>query len=239
MRGGSRPVALLAALELEASALAKTLRRADSSPRWLPLHHGRLGERTVVLAVGGVGKVAAAMATQHLCQTYAPSGVIGFGIAGAVADPSPQGQIVIASGAVQHDLDARPLTKGKAIIPGLGVETLAADAQVRDALLDAAARTVGRRDMIRTGTVLTGDQIVTTRDVRDRLAMEFKGAACIDMETAAMAQVAWQNDVPWGALRITSDAADESFDLRDVLGFGAHTAGQLFERIMREAVNVL
>jgi nucleoside phosphorylase len=53
------------------------------------------------------------------------------------------------------------------------------------------------------------------------------------METAAVAQVAHLNEVPWGAVRITSDAADESFDVKEVLGFGLETASDLFARIVR------
>jgi nucleoside phosphorylase len=52
------------------------------------------------------------------------------------------------------------------------------------------------------------------------------------METAAIAQVAHQNQVPWGALRITSDSADENFNLHEVLGFGADSAADLFDRVI-------
>jgi nucleoside phosphorylase len=52
------------------------------------------------------------------------------------------------------------------------------------------------------------------------------------METAAIAQVAHQNGIAWAALRMTSDAADESFDLNAVLGFGVNTAADLFDQIL-------
>ena len=85
-----------------------------------------------------------------------------------------------------------------------------------------------RSEDARTGLVLTGDQIVTSSGVRDALAREFPDAACIDMETAAVAQVAHQNSVPWSALRVTSDSADETFDLKGVIGFVTDTAANLF-----------
>jgi nucleoside phosphorylase len=53
------------------------------------------------------------------------------------------------------------------------------------------------------------------------------------METAAIAQVALQNGIPWAALRMTSDAADETFNLDEVIGFGVKTAAELFDRIVR------
>jgi nucleoside phosphorylase len=53
------------------------------------------------------------------------------------------------------------------------------------------------------------------------------------METAAIAQVARQNGVPWAALRMISDAADESFNVEEVVGFGSDTAADLFDRVVR------
>jgi hypothetical protein len=61
----------------------------------------------------------------------------------------------------------------------------------------------------------------------------------VDMETAAVAQVAHQNGVPWSALRVMSDSADESFDLRGVMGFGVSTAADLFESIIQSVVDEL
>jgi nucleoside phosphorylase len=62
---------------------------------------------------------------------------------------------------------------------------------------------------------------------------EFPEGSCFDMETAAIAQVAHQNDLPWAALRMTSDAADESFDLDQVISFGIDTAANLFDQIIQ------
>jgi adenosylhomocysteine nucleosidase len=102
-------------------------------------------------------------------------------------------------------------------------------------LLIAAKRSVENPRIVRSGLVLTGDQIVTSRAVRDALAGEFLDALCVDMETAAVAQVAYQNGLPWAAVRVTSDSADETFKLDEVIDFGVNTAGELFARIIRDA----
>lgn len=235
----ARPLALLTALEVEGSALARRLSRQAAAPRGITIHEGKLEGRPVLLVVGGVGKVAAAMATQYVCDTLHPSGFIGFGLAGAVASGADPGHVVVASGALQHDFDARPLTGAKGEIPGLGVSVLEADGRLSEALADAARRALEQPDRAATGLVLTGDQIVSAKEVRDALADAFPGASCIDMETAAMAQVARQNGLPWAALRVTSDSADETFDLDEVIGFGARTAAELFARIIAMAMEDL
>jgi nucleoside phosphorylase len=59
------------------------------------------------------------------------------------------------------------------------------------------------------------------------------------METAAIAQVARQNGIPWAALRMTSDAADETFNIDKVVGFSVNTAADLFDRVVRALLKAL
>lgn len=226
------PVMVIAALEEEAHALVRRMPRAESvGPRLLIWEGGGL-----VVMVAGVGKVAAAMAAQYACDVFKPRCLIAIGIAGGIEDGARAGQVVVATGAVQHDMDGRPLTKAKGVIPGLGLSTITADPSVAEKLLLAAR--FESKDA-QSGLVLTGDQIVTSRSVRSALVKEFPEGACIDMETAAVAQVAHQNGLPWSALRVISDSADETFDLRGVVGFGVSTAANLFESIIQSVHNEL
>ena len=190
----------------------------------------------MVVVVGGVGKVAAALSAQFVQDVFKPRCMVSIGLAGALRDDTSRGQVVVASGAVQHDMDGRPLTAARGVIPGLNVSVLNADPPLAEKLLVAAKRSVENPRVVRPGLVLTGDQIITTRAVRDALVRDFPDGACVDMETAAIAQVAHQNGIPWGAVRVTSDSADETFDLEDVIDFGVKSAGELFARIVRDAV---
>src|SRR5438552_1874647 len=227
-----RPVAVIAALQEEAHALVRRMPRSESvGPRLSVWDSGGL-----VVMVAGVGKVAAAMAAQYACDVFKPRCVIAIGLAGGVEDDARPGQVIVATGAVQHDMDGRPLTAAKGVIPGLGLAIIAADAAVAEKLLIAAR--FESKDA-RPGLVLTGDRIVSSRSVRGGLVKDFPDAACIDMETAAVAQVAHLNGLPWSALRVMSDSADETFDLRRVVGFGIGTAANLFESIIQSVVDEL
>lgn len=227
-----RPVAVIAALEEEAHALVRRMPRSESiGPRL-----GVWEDERMVVLVSGAGKVAGAMAAQYACDVFKPRAVISIGLAGGVDDVARQGQLVVATGATQHDLDARPLTDAKGAIPGLGLTVIPADVGVADKLLRAARF---ESTDARSGLVVTGDQIVSRRTVREALLKDFPDASCIDMETAAVAQVAHQNGAPWSALRVISDSADESFDLRGVIGFSVRTAADLFDSILQTAVGEL
>lgn len=227
-----RPVAVIAALEEEAHALVRRMPRSETiGPRLGVWEDDRL-----VVLVSGAGKVAGALAAQYACDVFKPRAVISLGLAGGVEDGARQGQLIVATGATQHDLDARPLTDARGVIPGLGLTVIPADVGVADKLLRGARF---ESQDARLGLVVTGDQIVTRRAVREALLRDFPDASCIDMETAAVAQVAHQNGTPWSALRVISDSADESFDLRGVIGFGVRTAAELFDTIVQTVVDEL
>ena len=229
------PVAVFFALELEAQALVRQLPRSGTIAPRISVWEGD----GMVVAVSGVGKVAAALAAQFVHDVFKPRCVISVGLGGALSGETSRGQVVVATGAVQHDMDGRPLTSARGVIPGLNQSVFSADAPVAEKLHVAARRSVENPRIVKPGLVLTGDQIVTSRAVRDALAKEFPEGACVDMETAAIAQVAYQNGTPWGAVRVTSDSADETFDLEDVIDFGVKSAGELFARIILDAVGDL
>jgi adenosylhomocysteine nucleosidase len=229
------PVAVFAALEQEAHALVGRLPRSGTIGPRISCWEGD----GMVVAVGGVGKVSAALATQFLHDAFKPRCIVAIGVAGELKAEHSRGHVVVASGAVQHDLDARPMTEARAIIPSLGLTVLNADAAVAEKLLVAAKRAVENPRIVRSGLVLTGDLLVMPQSVRDSLARDFPDGVCVDMDTAAVAQVAQQNGLPWGAVRVTSDNADETFNLEDVIDFGVNTAGELFARIIGDAVTDL
>jgi adenosylhomocysteine nucleosidase len=234
-----RPLAILVALEVEARAVVRHLARSPVSSPQLSVWEGVVEGKHVALVITGVGKVSAAMAAQFTCDSFDPGSLLVVGLAGATDSDGQPGQLVVASGALQHDMDARPFTDAKGVIPSLGKTVFTADPTLSEKLRNAAESVVDNPRIVRSGLVLTGDQIVTSRVVRDGLLADFPDGACFDMETAAIAQVAHQNGIPWAALRITSDAADENFNLEEVLGFGVDTAADLFGQIVRAFLRAL
>jgi adenosylhomocysteine nucleosidase len=234
----NRPLAILVALEVEARAMVRRLARSTISSPQLSVWEGVVEGTPVVLVITGVGKVSAALAAQFACDEFDPGSLLVVGLAGATDSDAQRGELIVASGALQHDMDARPFTDARGVIPSLGRTELASDPTLSDRLRRATENVVSQPGIVRSGVVLTGDQIVTSRIVRDSLAAEFPNGVCLDMETAAIAQVAHQNGVPWAALRITSDAADENFNLKDVLGYGVDTAADLFDQIVRALLKV-
>src|SRR5438874_11998436 len=115
-----RPVTVIAALEQEAHALVRRMPRAESvGPRLSIWEDGG-----VVVRGAGVGKVAAALAAQYACDVFKPRCLIGIGLAGGLEDGARPCQVIVATGALQPDIDGRPFTDATGVIPGLGLSVI-------------------------------------------------------------------------------------------------------------------
>src|SRR4030042_971791 len=101
----SKPLAVLGAFDQEVTLLEKMLSGAESREiEGITFVSGRVGDRPVVIAWTGVGKVNAAMTATLLIEHFQPSRVIVTGIAGAVDPNLEPGDIVIATRTAHHDM---------------------------------------------------------------------------------------------------------------------------------------
>ena len=175
---------------------------------------GKLGSTDAVVVMCGIGKVAAAICAQALIDTFHPDVLINTGVAGGVADGLAQGDLVIATDAVQHDFDLSLFGYAKGYMPVWGKDKgspspFPADEALAEKLI-AAADALGYHAI--RGRVASGDIFVADADLKHTLATEF-GAAVAEMEGAAIAQTAWQNGTPCAIVRAISDLADGSATL--------------------------
>lgn len=203
-----RPLAVVGAMEEEtAPLLAAAVGVASERAGPFVLHRAVLDGVPVLLATCGIGKVQAAALTQALLERGA-SAVLFTGVAGGV-DPSLRvGDLVVAADALQHDVDVTALGYARGQVPGHDAVRWVADAALRDRVA-AAARRVADADGVRVlvGTVASGDRFVADPDEVASLRATF-GAACAEMEGAAVAQVCAAWGVPWAIVRSVSDTAD-------------------------------
>ena len=214
---------------------------------------GHLQGHEVVAVLSGIGKVAAATTATVLCERFAPQQVIFTGVAGGLAAGVEVGDIVVGSTYSQHDLDVSPLFP-RWEVPGYGKSRFTADmalAQVlhvaaRDAvtwlpkLLDEPVlRGLGlHTPSVHEGLIITGDRFVSTEAECTALRNEWPDALAVDMESAAVAQVCQDHDVPFAGVRTISDRADDSAHV-DFQHFLQQVARHYSGRIVRKALNLL
>lgn len=208
---------------------------------------GRLAGQPIVLAHTGLSMVNAAMNAQAVVDRFAPSRIVVSGIGGGVDPSLAIGDVAVPSRWGQF-LEVAMATPGRALpsipgetdLPAYGMlqprDVLAgnADAPIAarrwfecDPDLLAIAATLNARDECRLvvgGNGISGSAFVDHAEYRRYLFDTF-GAAVLDMETAAIAQVAFVNRVPFIAFRSVSDLAGGDEDANRISDFMDHAAG--------------
>lgn len=185
-------IAIVYAMAGECAGLLERL-GGSPLPDAVPFPLYALPDGTLV-AVGGVGKVNAAMATQALLDRFPVHEVWNAGCAGAFSD-LPVGAIVVGSHCVQHDVD----TSLAGDEPGL-VSTV----ERVEFPCDFVEDTLAALPHAQAGVIATGDWFGRDFD-RARGIWERYHAAVCDMEGCACAQVCLRNRVPFRAVKAVSD----------------------------------
>lgn len=85
------------------------------------------------------------------------------------------------------------------------------------------------------GAALTGDQVIAAEPAKRELVSAFPAGACVDMETAALAQVARQNGIAWAAVRMIYNADD--VDDQAVLEYLTSGGAMALSSIIRETID--
>ena len=156
----------------------------------------------------GIGKVNAAVCTQILVDDFGVDYVINTGIAGSLRAEIDIADIVISSDVLHHDMDATGFGYPLGQIPRMDTLSFKADERLIELAKESCAKAVTSVG-VHVGRVVSGDQFISDKAVKDRISSEFAGY-CTEMEGAAIAQAAYLNKVPFVILRAISDKADDS-----------------------------
>lgn len=168
---------------------------------------GMLWNNHVSLVASGWGKVAAASATTTLIDRFNVNAVIFVGVAGSLTPSVKTGDVVIGFSLYQHDMDASPFYE-PCVIPGLGMAAIPSDVELRGRAVDAARNFLPGRAIL--GDIASGDWFIDDEVMADCVKEACPSALCVDMESAAVAQVCHEHKVPFVVIRVISDNADHS-----------------------------
>ena len=219
---------------------------------------GEFAGKPVVFAQTGVSMVNAAMMTQMLIDRFAVRRIVVSGIAGgldpadAVGDvfaPARWGQFLeVGLGRATADGYVLPPLPGATDLPPFGMmiprEVIVGSAtqaeqarrwiQADPALLDIARTVPG---VTVGGAGLSGTGFVDNAAYRDYL-FATHGASVLDMESAAVAHVAFANGVPFIVFRALSDLAGGEADANHIPEWMAGAAANA-ARVTRDFVAAL
>ena len=147
---------LIGAMSVEVEALMAQLENRQEKKIGMDVFvSGRLFGKEAVLAVCGPGKVNAALCAQSMILHYQPEWILNLGVAGAGDTEVSIGDMVIATAAVQHDMDTSPIGDPVGLVSKINLVEIPCDDKLRAKLVKAASRVEGVN--VHEGIIATGE----------------------------------------------------------------------------------
>ena len=227
-------VGLIGAMSVEIEQLmARMEQRQEETIGMDTFVSGKLFGQKAVLAVCGPGKVNAALCAQSMILKYHPAWVLNLGVAGAGEEGVSIGDMVIATCAVQHDMDTSPIGDPVGFVSKVGLVELPCDAALREKLVRAAESLPDMR--VHQGVIATGDQFIADGETRKRIHDRFQAKA-VEMEGGAVAHACYMHGVPCGVIRSISDQANgtSTMDYPTFVKLAAAHSAAVVEALLRK-----
>ena len=204
-------VGVIGAMPLEMEQLLEDLEEKEEVRIGLDsFWKGKLYGRDAVLAICGPGKVNAALCAERMMLRFPLRWMLNLGAAGSGQSGVGIGDLVVATAAVQHDMDTTGLGDPIGYVSKVGLIEFPCDGHIREVLRDAAGQLPGVR--VHEGIIATGDQFIHSAADKQRINRQF-GALAVEMEGAAVAHACYTHGLPCAVLRSISDEANGQADM--------------------------
>lgn len=204
-------IAIIGAMEEEVSILRDNIENKQTESKAnSEFTSGQMFGKDVVLLKSGIGKVNAAMSTTILMERYQPDILINTGSAGGLNPKLNVGDVVVSTEVVHHDVDATVFGYKYGQVPQMP-PTYVADSR----LLEVAGNCAANLENIQAvkGLIATGDSFMSDPERVKAVAEKFEDLQATEMEAAAIAQVAYQFEVPFVIIRSLSDIAGKESNI--------------------------
>lgn len=227
-------IGFIGAMQVETEGIiAMMTKTASKTYAGITYTTGLLGDKEIVVATCGIGKVNAAVCAQCMIFMYQPEVIINTGVAGSLSNELNIGDIALGCCSIQTDMDTSPVGDPLGLISGINLIELPCDKDTV-AKLEAAAKSLGIQYQI--GKISTGDQFVNSAERKAFLQETFGCIAC-EMESGAMAHVCLLNGVKFAVIRSISDKADNSshMDYSEFVKIAADNSIRMVKAFVEEA----
>ncbi|MBO7334650.1 MAG: 5'-methylthioadenosine/adenosylhomocysteine nucleosidase, partial [Lachnospiraceae bacterium] len=148
---------------------------------------------------------------QMMVDKFGITEIINTGVAGSLNEKIDIGDIVLATNAVYHDMEAIAFGYERGQVPQMDVFEFPTSKKLVDCA-EAACKKVNPDIKVFKGRIASGDQFIADKDTKNNIKKYFD-PLCVEMEGAAMAHVAYLNDIGCLIIRAISDKADDSAEM--------------------------
>lgn len=225
-------IAIIGAMDEEVALLKKNISGAEREIRAnCEFITGNISGHEIILLKSGIGKVNAALATTIAIERFQPEVLINTGSAGGLNPNLSVGDIVISTEVRYHDVDATVFGYEYGQVPQMPPAFIA-----DEKLVDLAFRCAQEISGVQTvkGLIATGDSFMSDPRRVARVGENFHNVEAVEMEGAAIAQVAFQYGLPFVIIRSLSDIAgkDSAASFEEFLQQAAKNSASLILKIL-------
>jgi adenosylhomocysteine/aminodeoxyfutalosine nucleosidase len=185
----------------------------------------------IIIAYSKIGKVFASLTASIMIEKFGVEKLLFSGVAGAIDSSLKIGDLIVAKGLVQHDLDITAFGHPYGYVPE-GEVCILADEELLKISKDVAKEL----DIeLKEGIIATGDQFIASNDKKEWIGKTFNAQA-LEMEGASVAVVCDALDVPFFILRAISDSADmdAGFDFDEFLKSSAKVSADFIVKMVEK-----
>lgn len=186
-------IAIITALPQELKIIKSKIKNIVKIESPYTLFKGDLKNHHIICGFSQPGKVAASSLTQHIIDKHIPSLIINSGISGGLNKKLAIGDVLISNRFIQFDYKIGFSKNGEYWNPVYNSEILTTN----------APDFINSNNMHLFGT---GDQFINNKAQKKAL-LDLKIDAC-DMESGAIAQVSYVNDIDFFSIRGISDIGE-------------------------------
>ena len=159
-----------------------------------------------VVARCNVGKVNAAICAQTMILRYAPSRIINSGVAGGIGADVKIGDLVLADGAIQHDVDTTQIGDQIGMVSGINLVVIPTSSEMNRVLAEAARRCAYQGN-VHIGRIASGDQFISSAEklhwIASTFGAEYTAVRCISDNADSNAGVDYEQFSTFAAHQTT------------------------------------
>ncbi|SCW42310.1 adenosylhomocysteine nucleosidase [Borreliella japonica] len=195
---------------------------------------GEVLNHNIITIATGVGKINTAFWTSYIISKYKISHIINAGVASGIYNNKNKfikiGDIIIATETTNYDFNLHRFGYEIGHIPEHPKKFKA-----NTALIRKASKIENNNTTSYIGLIITGDQFIDHQNFQE-ISEEFEDAIAIDMESAAMAQVAYNFKIPFIIIRGISDIVNNENNYDDYKKFlkkASSNSAQIVEKLIK------
>jgi len=198
-------VGIIGAMDEEVASLKAAVESPENtSIAGMEFCKGKLDGLDVVIVQCGVGKVNAGVCAHTLINLFGCTKIINTGVAGGMNTKVKVCDIVVSDAVCPHDLELRFLEN---------YPPYHSMYEADEKLVNAVCQVCAEKNIVNhVGRIVSGEAFVSDsklkQDICDRLS-----PLAVDMETAAVGQCAYRNNIPFVSVRCISDNADDEGEM--------------------------